>query len=176
MSDCCVRVGSPVLIRLQDEGAYAHPGRLDFVDNAINPASGTIQARALVPNPDGFLRPGMMGHLRLAATPPYRAMLVPDAAIATDGTRRLVQVVDSQGNVTGRPVTLGPLVGDLRVIRSGVGPADRVVINGLQRILPGQKVSPRPGRIPPPTGNQPPPGAAPQPAPASVATPAQPQR
>lgn len=170
------RLGSPVLIRLQDEGAYAHPGRLDFVDNAINPASGTIQARAVVPNPDGFLRPGMMGHLRLAATPPYRALLVPDAAIATDGTRRLVQVVDGQGNVTGRPVTLGPLVGDLRVIRSGVGPADRVVINGLQRILPGQKVTPRPGRIPPPTGNAPPPGVAPQPAPASVATPAQPQR
>ena len=137
------RFGSPVRIRLQDEGSYSHAGRLDFVDNAINPGSGTIQARALVPNPSGFLRPGMMGHLRLSATPSYRALLVPDTAIATDGVRRIVQVVDRQGNVTGRPVVLGPLVGNLRVIRSGVGPRDRVVINGLQRIQPGQKVAPR---------------------------------
>ena len=166
------QVGSPVRIRLQDEAAYAHPGRLDFVDNAISAASGTIQARAVVPNPDGFLRPGMIGQLRLSATPPYRAMLVPDTAIATDGVRRLVQIVDGEGNVTGRPVVLGPLVGNLRVIRSGLGPRDRVVINGLQRIMPGQKVTPRPGRIPPPTEGAP--ADAPQPAPASVATPVPP--
>jgi len=170
------RVGSAVRIRLQDEAAYARPGRLDFVDNAINPASGTIQARAVIPNPDGFLRPGMMGHLRLSATPPYRALLVPDTAIATDGVRRLVQVVDRDGNVTGKPVVLGPLVGNLRVIRSGLSPRDRVVINGLQRIMPGQKVAPRQGRIAPPASVEPPAGAAPQGAPASIATPVQPAR
>ncbi len=166
------RVGSAVRIRLQDEAAYARPGRLDFVDNAIDPASGTIQARAVVPNPDGFLRPGMMGRLRLSATPPYRALLVPDTAIVTDGVRRLVQVVDREGNVSGRPVVLGPLVGNLRVIRGGLSPRDRVVINGLQRILPGQKVAPRAGRIPPPASAEPP-AAAPQSAPASIATPVQ---
>jgi hypothetical protein len=116
----------------------------------------------------------MMAHLRLAATPPYRALLVPDTAIATDGIRRLVQVVDRQGNVTGKPVVLGPLVGNLRVIRSGLNPNDRVVINGLQRIMPGQKVSPRAGRIPQPAGTEPQGGSPPQPAPASVATPVQP--
>ena len=168
------RLGSPVRIRLQDEASYSHPGRLDFVDNAINPQSGTIRARAVVPNPDGFLRPGMMAHLRLAATPPYRALLVPDTAIATDGVRRLVQVVDGQGNVTGRPVQLGPLMGNLRVIRGGLGPRERVVIDGLQRILPGQRVSPRAGRISPPSGPEPAAEGASQPAPASVATPAQP--
>lgn len=164
------RVGSPVRIRLQDEATYARPGRLDFVDNAIDPAAGTIQARAVVPNPDGFLRPGMMGRLRLSATAPYRAMLVPDSAIVTDGMRRLVHVVDREGNVTGRPVVLGPLVGSLRVIRSGVSPSDQIVIDGVQRILPGQKVAPRRGRITPPAAIEPP-AAAPQPVPASVATP-----
>ena len=167
------RVGSPVRIRLQDETSYAHGGRLDFVDNAINPGSGTIRARAVVPNPDGFLRPGMIGRLRLAATPPYRALLVPDTAIATDGTRRVVQVVDGQGNVTARPVVLGPLVGNLRVIRSGVGAQDRVVIAGLQRIMPGQKVQPRAGRIPPPTVTETTTDAPAQSAPAAVATPVQ---
>lgn len=165
------RLGSEVRIRLQDESSYAHAGRLDFVDASINERAGTIRARALVPNPDGLLRPGMMGHLRLAGTPPYRALLVPDTAIATDGVRRIVYVVDRQGNVANRPVVLGPLVGQLRVIRSGVNPRDLVAIDGLQRILPGQKVSPRRGRIPPPTGIDPPAAPA-QSAPASVATPA----
>lgn len=167
------QIGSPVRIRLQDEAAYSHPGRLDFVDNAINPASGTIQARAVVPNPDGFLRPGIVAHLRLSASPAYRALLVPDTAIVTDGVRRLVQTVDAEGNVTGRPVVLGPLVGNLRVIRSGLSPRHRVVIDGLQRILPGQKVTPQAGRIAPPADAEPP-AVAPQSAPASVATPVQP--
>lgn len=164
------RLGSEVRIRLQDEADYAHAGRLDFVDAAISPEAGTIRARAIVPNPDGFLRPGMMGHLRLAGARPYRALLVPDTAIATDGVRRILHVVDRQGNVASRPVVLGPRVGQLRVIRSGVGPREFVAIDGLQRILPGQKVSPRRGRIPPPANVEP--SATPsQPPPASVATP-----
>ncbi|MDQ8755427.1 efflux RND transporter periplasmic adaptor subunit [Sphingosinicella sp. LHD-64] len=164
------QAGSEVRIRLQDEATYAHSGRLDFLDNAINPGSGTIAARAIVPNPDGFLKPGMVGQLRLAGTPGYRALLVPDTAIATDGIRRLVYVVDREGNATGKPVQLGPLVGNLRVIRGGIAPQERVVIDGLQRIMPGQKVTPRMGRIQPPSNEQAP--AEPvQSAPASVATP-----
>jgi hypothetical protein len=81
--------------------------------------------------------------------------------------------VDGEGNVTGKPVVLGPLVGDLRVVRSGLSPKDRVVIGGLQRILPGQKVAPRPGKIQPPTTAEPK-AAPPQSAPASVATPVEP--
>jgi RND family efflux transporter MFP subunit len=164
------RVGSEVRIRLQDEGHYAHAGRIDFIDPSINSGAGTIRARAIVPNPDGFLRPGMFGHLRLAASPPYRALLVPDSAIVTDAARRIVYVVDRQGNVTVRPVVLGPLTGNLRVIRSGLEPRDRVIINGLQRAQPGQKVQPRLARIPTPA-NVEPAAPAPEAAPASVATP-----
>jgi len=163
-------IGSEVRIRLQDEGQYVHTGRLDFVDNAIDPGAGTIRARAIVPNPDGFLRPGMFGHLQLAGSPPYRALMVPDTAIVTDSARRLVYVVDAQGNVSGKPVVLGPLVGGLRVIRSGIGPNDRVVIDGIQRAQPGQKVTPRMGRIQPPPANAPA-APTPPPTPASVATP-----
>jgi RND family efflux transporter MFP subunit len=166
------RLGSEVRIRLQDEGSYAHAGRLDFVDAAINTSAGTIRARAIVPNPDGFLRPGMMGHLRLAGTPPYRALLVPDTAIVTDAARRVVYVVDRQNKVAVRPVVLGPLTGNLRVIRGGLGPRDRVIINGLQRAMPGQPVQPRMGRIPAPA-NVEPTLPTPQAAPASVATPVQ---
>jgi RND family efflux transporter MFP subunit len=164
------RVGSEVRIRLQDEAEYAHAGRLDFVDSALNPGAGTIRARAIVPNPDGFLRPGMFGHLRLAASPPYRALLVPDTAIVTDAARRVVYVVDRQNMVAPRPVELGPLTGNLRVIRRGLGPRDRVIINGLQRAMPGQPVQPRMGRIPAPA-NVEPTAPPPQAAPASVATP-----
>ncbi len=164
------RLGSPVRIRLQDEGQFVHAGRLDFVDNAIDPASGTIRARAIVPNPDGFLRPGMIGALRLAGAAPYTALLVPDTAIVTDAARRVVYVVDGEGNVAARPVELGPLVGTLRVVRSGIAAEDRVVIDGVQRAMPGQKVTPNAGRIAPPEDAEP---DAPTPpsAPVSVATP-----
>lgn len=163
--------GTPVRIRLQDEGDYLHAGTLDFVDNAINAGAGTIRVRALVPNPDGFLRPGMFGHLRLSASQPYQALLVPDSAVATDGARRILYVVDGQGNVAARLVELGPLTGSLRVIRRGIGPNDRVIIDGVQRARPGQKVAPRNGRIQPPAGNAP---ASPVPAaaPSSIAIPA----
>lgn len=165
-----VRLGSPVRIRLQDEAQYVHAGRLDFVDNSLKSAAGTIQARAIVPNPDGLLKPGMMGRLRLAASPPYPAMLVPDTAIVTDAARRVVYTVDRQGTVAMRPVQLGPLTGNLRVIRSGLSPQDQVVIGGIQRAMPGQKVKVRRGRIAPPTTSEP--DAQPsQPAPASAATP-----
>ena len=165
-----VRLGAPVRIRLQDEAQYVHAGRLDFLDNSVNPGSGTIQARAVVPNPDGFLKPGMMGRLRLAASPAYPAMLVPDTAIVTDAARRVVYVVDKQGTLTMRPVQLGPLDGSLRVIRSGLGPQDQVVIGGIQRAMPGQKVKTKKGRILPSAATSgtdaPPPPAAP----ASAAT------
>ena len=165
-----VRLGAPVRIRLQDEAQYVHGGRLDFVDNSLKGGSGTIHARAVVQNPDGFLKPGMMGRLRLAATSPYQAMLVPDTAIVTDAARRVVYIVDRQGTLTMRPVQLGPLTGNLRVVRSGIGPKDNVVIGGIQRAMPGQKVKMRKGRITPPTTSEPD-AQAPQPAPASAATP-----
>jgi RND family efflux transporter MFP subunit len=167
------RTGTPVRIRLQDEATYVHAGTLDFVDPVVNTSAGTVRARAVVANPTGFLRPGMFGHMRLASSPPYRAMLVPDEAIVTDAARRVVYVVDQAGTVIARPVQLGPLVGNLRVVRSGIAPTDRVIISGIQRARPGQKVQPRPGRIQPGGGPEPAPVSAAS-APASIATPVAP--
>jgi len=163
--------GTPVRIRLQDEATYTHAGRVDFVDSVVRTGSGTVRARAVVPNPDGFIKPGMYGQARVVASQPYRAMLVPDTAIVTDAARRVVYVTDPKGTVLARPVALGPLIGNLRVVRSGIGPKDRVIINGIQRARPGQKVKPVLGHIRAEGGPEPAP-APPSLAPASVATPA----
>jgi RND family efflux transporter MFP subunit len=167
------QAGTPVRIRLQDETTYVHAGVLDFVDPVVNTSSGTVRARAVVANPTGLLRPGMFGHMRLAASQRYRALLVPDTAIVTDAARRVVYLVDGAGTVIARPVELGPLIGNLRVIRRGVSPNERVIINGLQRARPGQKVQPQPGRIQPVGGPEPAP-APPSAAPSSIATPVAP--
>jgi RND family efflux transporter MFP subunit len=142
-----VRAGAPVRVRLSDETDYAHAGTLDFIDNAIDPGAGTIRARAVIPNPNGFLKPGMFGTLRLEASRAYPALLVPDTAVMADAARQIVYVVDRSGTVAARPVQTGPLRGDLRVIRSGLSRTDRVVIGGTQRARPGAKVTPQPGRI-----------------------------
>ncbi|WP_374275771.1 efflux RND transporter periplasmic adaptor subunit [Brevundimonas sp.] len=141
---------APIQVRLQDEAEYSRTGTLDFTDNAIDPASGVVRLRAVVPNADGFLKPGMFGQGRLAGSGSYQAMLVPDAAIATDAARRVVYVVAADGSVAPKPVQLGPVVQGLRVIRSGLAANDRVVISGLQRVQqPGVKVQAQNGRIQP---------------------------
>jgi RND family efflux transporter MFP subunit len=162
--------GTPVRIRLQDEATYTHAGTLDFVDTVVNTGAGTVRARAVVSNPTGFLKPGMFGHARLAASQPYRALLVPDTAIVTDAARRVVYLVDAKNTVIARPVELGPLTGSLRVVRTGIGPTDRVIIGGIQRARPGQKVQPKPGRIAAATGPEPA-AQAPALSPPSVAIP-----
>lgn len=143
------RTGSaaPVQVRLQDETGYTRSGTLDFTDNAIDAASGTIRLRAVIANADGFLKPGMFGQARVAGSAAYGALLIPDAAVGTDQTRRVVQVVAADGSVTSKPVQLGPLVDGLRVVRSGLAPTDRVIISGTQRAMPGVKVQPTTGRI-----------------------------
>jgi RND family efflux transporter MFP subunit len=140
-----------VQIRLQDETGYRWSGRLAFVDNAFDAASGVISAYALVANPNAFLAPGMFGHMRLQGSRPYDALLVPDQALVTDQSREVVYVVGAQGRIVQRAVDVGPLVDGLRVIRSGLQPADWVVIDGVQRARPGKPVSARPGRIEPET-------------------------
>lgn len=139
---------APVRLRLQDEAAFTRAGTLDFTDNAVDTASGVIRLRALVPNVDGLLKPGMFGQARLAGAGTYQAMLVPDAAVATDQARRIVYVVAADGTVAPRPVQLGPIVEGLRVVRSGLTATDRVIISGVQRIQqPGMKVQARVGQI-----------------------------
>ena len=153
---------SAVEIKLQDEADYRWHGRLDFTDNGLDERSGTIRLRAVVSNPTQFLTPGMFGNMRLSSSGTTPAMLVPDAAVQTDQARKVVLVADKGGGVTPRPVVLGPVIDGLRVIRSGLTTADRVVIAGGQLVLPGAKVQVRPGKIEPlPTAV----AAAPAPAP-----------
>jgi RND family efflux transporter MFP subunit len=141
---------NPVEIRLQDDPGYTIRGRMDFVDNQLDRGSGTIRGRALVPNPDGFLTPGMFGRLRLLGSGAYQALLVPDSAVVTDQTRKSVMTVARDGTVQPRIVELGPLSDGLRIIRSGLQPNDRIIIAGLQRVRPGDKALARLGRIVPP--------------------------
>lgn len=152
--------GAPVDIKLQDETAFTRHGKLDFTDNGLDPKSGTIRARAVVSNPDNFLTPGMFGNMRMASGGSENALLVPDTAVQADQTRKLLLVVGVDGTVVAKPVDLGPLVDGLRVIRSGLVPTDRVIIEGTQMAIPGSKVKPRSGRIDPPKGQSPAPVAA----------------
>jgi len=139
--------GTKVRVRLADEGSYNRTGTLDFIDNVIDASAGTIRARAIIPNGDGFLKPGMFGNLRLEASKAYPALLVPDVSIIADASRRVVYVVAKDGTVEARTVEVGPLMDGLRVIRSGVKRDDRVIIGGIQRARPGQKVTPQQGKI-----------------------------
>ena len=150
---------SPVQVKLQDESAYRWQGRLDFTDNGLDPRSGTIRGRAVLPNPELFLTPGMFGNMRLASGATHPALLVPDASVQTDQARKLVLTVAADGTVAAKPVQLGPVVDGLRVIRSGLAPADRVVISGVQMAMPGTKVQVRTGRIAPEHTAAAPPGA-----------------
>ncbi len=141
--------GSTVEIRLQDEADYKWKGQLDFTDNGLDPKSGTIRARAVLHNPDLFLTPGMFGNMRLSAGGKVKALLVPDTAVQTDQARKTLLVVSADGTVGVKPVTLGPVVDGLRVIRSGLAANDRVVIVGTQMAMPGSKVQAKTGRIAP---------------------------
>jgi RND family efflux transporter MFP subunit len=146
---------------------------MDFVDNQLERGSGTIRGRALVPNPDGFLTPGMFGRLRLLGSGAYKALLVPDSAVVTDQTRKTVMTVARDGTVQPRIVELGPLSDGLRIVRTGLQPTDRVIIAGLQRVRPGDKALARPGRIVPPApGTSPKVGASYSAPPASASSPA----
>jgi len=145
------RVSGPlankVVISLSDENNFAREGTLDFIDNALDRSSGTIHARATVPNPDLFLAPGQFARLRVAIAPPKQVFLLPDAAVMLDQSQHLVMTVGPDATVKPKIVTTGDLRGGLRVIQSGLEPSDRVVIDGLVRALPGSKVTPQDGTI-----------------------------
>ena len=136
-------VGVPVALKLIDEKEFSNRGRMDFIDNVIDRSSGTIRARAEFRNLNGLFTPGMFGRIQVPASAPYEALLVPDVAIGTEQVRKFVLVVGEGDVVAQRFVTLGQLSDNLRVIKDGVGPKDRVIVNGLQRARPGQKVTPQ---------------------------------
>ncbi len=134
---------------LADEQGWTRRGVLDFMDNQMDRGSGTIHARATLPNPDLLIAAGQFARLRLPTSAPKPTLLVPDSAVSTDQSRKLVMTVAADGTVVPKPVEIGPLSGGLRVISSGLSPADRVIINGLMRARPGTKVTPQPGTIAP---------------------------
>lgn len=139
----------PVDLRLMDETGWPHQGKLTFIDNQVDKNSGTIRARATLANTDNFIAPGSFGRVRMPASKPFEALLVPDSAIVTDQNRKLVMTVNAEGTVVPKPVVPGPLVDNLRAIRSGITAEDQVVINGLMRSRPGAKVTPQPSKIEP---------------------------
>ena len=136
-------------ISLSGDGHFDRHGTLDFVDNAVNRSSGTIHARATVPNPDLTVTPGQFARLRVASGEPAPALLVPAAAVVPDQSRQIVMTVAADGTIVPKVVDIGDLYRGLRVIRGGLAADDRVVIDGLVRVRPGIKVTPVAGRITP---------------------------
>ncbi len=134
---------NPVQARLIDEEGWPHKGVMNFVDNELDPGSGTIRARAVFENPDDFLTPGLFARLRIVGSGEYEALLLPDEAVLSDQARKIVLVVDGEGTVSARVVTLGPLHQGLRVIRSGIEADDTVIVNGVLRARPGGQVVPQ---------------------------------
>ncbi len=137
---------NPVAVKLIDEQDFRHRGKMEFVDNALDPTSGTIRARAIFDNKEHLLLPGLFGRLRLFGGD-FDALLIPDSAIASDQARKIAMIVTSDGTVAAKVITLGPIIDGLRVIRSGLSASDRVIIAGMQRARPGQKVTPESGKI-----------------------------
>lgn len=135
---------NPVLIRLLDEEGWPRQGRMTFIDNRIDPNTGTLEGRATLNNPDGLLQPGLFGRLRLPGSAEYDAILVPDEAVVSDQASLFVYVVGQDNVVSERRVTLGPLYRGLRVIRDGLAADERIIVSGVQRARPGTPVSPEP--------------------------------
>jgi RND family efflux transporter MFP subunit len=139
---------NPVRVALADEEGFPHEGVMDFVDNQVDRGTGTVVGRALLPNPDLTLMPGLFARLQLPGSGQYRAILLPDEAIASDQSQKLVWVVDGEGKAQYRPVKIGPLIDGLRVVREGVTADDWVVVAGLQRVRPGIQVDAQRETIP----------------------------
>jgi multidrug efflux system membrane fusion protein len=134
---------TPIYLGLIDEdGQFPHKGYVDFVDNTVNPETGTIRARAVFSNRDHAFTPGLFARLKLEGSGQYRATLVVDRAVGTDQDKKFVLVLKPDSTVDYRSVQLGRLVDGLRVVTSGLKQGDEVVINGLQRVRPGMKVTP----------------------------------
>ncbi|WP_316149616.1 efflux RND transporter periplasmic adaptor subunit [Cupriavidus sp. BIC8F] len=151
----------PVMLGLVDEEGHPHAGHLQSVDNRLDPKSGTIRVRAVFDNADGRLMPGLYARLRLGGGAPHDAVLISDRAVGTDQGKKFVLVVDPSNRLSYREVTMGPSYEGLRVIRAGLKAGERIVVNGLQRVRPGDTVTPttvrmmaRPGAAVAPAGER----------------------
>lgn len=138
---------NPVRLRLADETEFLHEGYMDFVDNRVDRDTGTLMARAVFPNPEFILVPGMFAEVQLLGRGPYEALLIPDEAVAFDQAQKFVFVIEAGNIAQRRPIETGRLHHGLRVITAGLNAGDRVVINGIQRVRAGNPVNPQSGTI-----------------------------
>jgi RND family efflux transporter MFP subunit len=136
-------LGAAVEVALPDERGFPHKARVDFLDNRLDQGTATLRARAVLANTSELFAPGLFARVRVIGTAPYTAVLLSDEAIGTDQTNKFVFVVAEDGTVERRNVKLGPLYEGMRVVREGVAPEDWVIVRGLQRARPGNKVSPK---------------------------------
>ena len=142
---------NPVYVGTADEKGFPHEGYMDFVDNQIDRGTGTIQGRAIIPNPDGVLAPGLFVRLRLIGSGRYKALLIPDDAIQSDQAQKFVWVVDDQNRVRYRQIKIGTLHDGHRVVTEGLTPSDRVITHGVQRARPDIVVEAEEKPIAPPS-------------------------
>ncbi len=139
----------PVKVRLSDVRDGAFDGKMDFAENRVDPGTGTVRVRAVLPNPDFVLQPGLFGTINVPGSLPYRGVLIPDDAIAADQDRRIVYVVGEDNKVSPRQVRPGPRLHGYRVVRDGLSGEETIVINGLMRVRPGVTVTPDLVELPP---------------------------
>ncbi len=138
------RSGLSVAVALADEQGFPHTGRLEFVDNRVDPQSGTVRMRAILANKDGRFSPGLFARIRIGdSAAPRKAVVVADRAIGTDQSKRFVLVVNGESKAEYREVRIGRLVDGLRVVESGLKPGEVIVVNGLQRVRPGAPLTPQ---------------------------------
>jgi RND family efflux transporter MFP subunit len=141
--------GLDVEVRVADRAEAVFKGKLDFAENRIDNATGTMRVRARFPNADGILQPGMFGRINVPGSLPHSGVLVPDEAIGADQDRRIVFLVDEAGMVSAKPVRTGPLLDGYRVIRSGLTGGETIIVNGLMHARPGTKVKVEMVALPP---------------------------
>jgi RND family efflux transporter MFP subunit len=134
----------PVEMGLADEVGFPHKGYIDFVDNRVDPNTGTMRGRGVFPNPDHGLSPGFFARIRFAGSGKYPALLVPDRALGADQALKFVYVVNAENKVEFRPVSIGPMIDGLRVVKEGLKPGERVIVEGLLRVRPGVVVDAKP--------------------------------
>jgi len=137
----------PAEMALGNEQGFPHKGKIDFVDNQLNPATGTIRARGVFPNPDKLMLPGFFARVRIPGNGEYDAVLVRDSAIGSDQGRAFVLTVDDKDTATYRAIKPGPIIDGLRVVREGLKESDRVLISGLMTARPGLRVQPQLNRM-----------------------------
>ena len=135
-------VKNPVYMALANESNYPHEGYIDFVDNQVNPSTGTIRGRAVFQNNEGSFIPGLFARIKLVGSATYEGILIDDKAIGTDLNSKFVLVLDENNTVQYRPITLGEKLNGMRIVKSGLNAEDKIVVKGLQRVRPGTPVSP----------------------------------